>query len=177
MHISAPAILKWFVAFIVGQWLLLPDASRGVFICLVFLMVLDWISGVGAGAVQRKLSSEVGANGLIRKGLILLMLLGVMILERIAVLIGAGALGNLHMEIVGAVGFSANEVISIMENCGKAGVWIPPQLRKMLLAIQKLKADGSATEISKLRGKVRKAQTDLDASLDVAAHSESDKVQ
>lgn len=166
MPISVPAMFKWLLAFIVGQWLLLPDATREVFLALVFLMMLDWVSGVCSGAVRRKLSSEVGANGLIRKGLIMVLLLSVMILERIADLLGAN-LSGLRLELVGAVGFSLNEVISIMENCAKAGVPIPPQLRRMLLAVQKLKGtDIDSQELSHLRAGVRNAQADLDRGLD-----------
>jgi phage-related holin len=39
---------------------------------------------------------------------------------------------------VGALGYIINEIISIVENCGRAGVPIPQQFLAALLSVQKM---------------------------------------
>lgn len=94
------------------------------FAALVVLMLLDMITGIINGIMQKKLNSQILFEGLVKK-----------IYELI--LISAG-----HM-IDGALGFSlcmqtfifffiANEALSIIENSAKIGVPIPQRIIDIL---------------------------------------------
>lgn len=127
MKISVPAIVKWLAAFAVVEWLQLPASMRA----LVIFMSIDYASGLAAAFVRKELSSNEGLRGLVRKGMVLLLLLTVHLAEK-----SVGA--DLRLEHVGALGYIINEIISILENCGRAGVPIPQQFLAALLSVQKM---------------------------------------
>ncbi|MBB3109828.1 toxin secretion/phage lysis holin [Paenibacillus phyllosphaerae] len=93
---------------------------------LLVAMAVDYITGVTA-AIRGKegLNSTIGAWGLARKGLIFLVIL---LAHRIDIVLGTN-----NVAMSGTVYFYlANELISILENLGKAGVPIPPRLRGII---------------------------------------------
>ena len=132
--LSFPAILKWLLAMIIAQWLRVPGIMRA----LVILMAVDYATGLAAAFIRKQLSSEEGVRGLIRKSLIITLLITIHYIEKAANL-------DLHIDEFGALGYSINELISIVENCHKAGVPIPEQLVTALVSIHKLRGK-TATE-------------------------------
>lgn len=101
---------------------------------LLFLLIaLDYMTGIAASIKMGKgLSSEKGFWGIWRKGLMIVI---VMVGHRFDVLLGT------DIFMVGFIYFYlANELVSIMENCGILGVPLPTQIRK-LIALLKNKDD------------------------------------
>jgi toxin secretion/phage lysis holin len=89
---------------------------------LMALMILDVITGSLAAAVSGRLSSNISFRGHLRKGIILCILGTARLMEFI--IPGAPLL------LLGALGFCAYEVWSIVENAGRAGVPMPAKLRR-----------------------------------------------
>ncbi|MGZ0086809.1 phage holin family protein [Caldibacillus thermoamylovorans] len=95
-------------------------------VVLVALVVVDYMTGMIASALEGKLSSQVGFRGIIRK---LLMFVLVAAAHLVDLAIG----WNMHIIRDAIVFFYiANEFISIVENAGRAGVPIPAVLRKAI---------------------------------------------
>lgn len=99
---------------------------------LLALMAVDYASGVAAALLCKSqksphggLSSKAGAAGLLRKGLMLLVVLVAALLD--------GALGGVPMCRDAACWFYiANEGLSILENLGLCGVPYPEKLKELL---------------------------------------------
>lgn len=91
---------------------------------LLWLIAIDYLTGVINAIIDHKLSSEVGYKGIAKK-------IGILAVVAVAHLIG-NAVGM--PEIRGlAIGFYiANEGISILENVGKNGTIIPKKLLDIL---------------------------------------------
>ncbi|MED4923607.1 phage holin family protein [Anoxybacillus geothermalis] len=99
-------------------------------VVLLALVIVDYITGIVASAMEGALSSQVGFRGIVRKLLIFVLVAAAHLVD---VAIG----WNMHLIRDAIVFFYiANEFISIVENAGRAGVPIPSVLRK---AIQLLK--------------------------------------
>lgn len=112
-------ILGWFLG-----------GFDGFFYALVAFIVIDYITGVMCGFLNKKLSSEVGFRGIFKKVLILL-------------LVGIGHL--LDTQIIGSGGtvrtaiiffYCANEGISILENCATIGLAVPKRLQNILAQLR-----------------------------------------
>ncbi len=98
----------------------------GLMIALVALIVLDYISGVMAAAVEKKLSSEVGAKGIAKKIFMLLIV-------AVANIVDINVIGEGHvLKSVTMVFYIANECISLIENAGRLGVPVPKKLIDVL---------------------------------------------
>ena len=94
-----------------------------LFKALLIFIVLDYLSGVMRAFYTGKLSSKVGAKGIIKKiGYIILVIL-VEILD--ILLKDNGYLRNIVIYM-----FIANEGISILENWAKMGIKIPEFLKE-----------------------------------------------
>lgn len=114
--------LGWFL----GGW-------DGFLYALVAFVVVDYLTGLMAAAVERKLSSEIGFRGICRKVLIF-MLVGIgHILD--ANIIGDGSV--LRTAVI--FFYISNEGISIVENAGRIGLPIPQKLKGIL---EQLKTKG-----------------------------------
>ena len=118
-------------------------------ILAVFLgfMIADYISGVLVAVLLKSpktedggLSSKIGWHGLIRKGLMLMVVLIAALLDR--------ALGSANTMFRDAVCwfYIANEGISIMENLVLAGVPFPKILKKLFE--EKVSEDNANDETS-----------------------------
>ena len=100
---------------------------------LAVMMAADYISGLAVALMGKSskteyggLSSKVGAVGLARKGLMLLVVLVAALLDR--------AMGTAGAVCRNAACwfYIANEGISILENVGQAGAPYPARLRQLL---------------------------------------------
>jgi len=104
----------------------------GMYILFGF-MAFDWITGIILAGVFKKstkseggaLSSKAGQIGLLRKGLTLAV---VIMAHCFDLLIGQGN----YFRDGALLAFIVNESVSILENLGAMGVWIPPIIRKAI---------------------------------------------
>lgn len=102
----------------------------GLMIALIGLIVMDYISGVVAAAVEKKLSSEVGAKGIAKKIFMLLIV-------AVANIVDINVIGEGHvLKSVTVIFYIANECISLLENAGRLGVPVP---KKLLDVLEQLK--------------------------------------
>jgi len=110
------------VTFAFGTW------SESLTFLLV-AMAIDYITGIAAAIYDGSgLDSKVGFWGLMRKGLILLV---VLLSHRIDLVLGA------DLVMGGAVMFYiVNELLSIIENYGRLGLPLPPQLKQTVRTLR-----------------------------------------
>lgn len=99
---------------------------EGMLIALIALIILDYISGVIAAAVEKRLSSEVGAKGIAKKIFMLLIV-------ALANIVDINVIGDGHvLKTVTVVFYICNECISLVENAGRIGVPVPKKLLDVL---------------------------------------------
>lgn len=119
------AIISFFTGIPVIMWV------------LIGMMTLDYVTGIITGAMGvsnktegGKLSSKAAFAGLIKKGVILLVVLLAVLID-LAVANSAGVTFN---AVTGAtcLWFIASEGVSVLENAAELGVPIPGILRKAL---------------------------------------------
>lgn len=90
---------------------------------LLTFVVFDYVSGVYAAWKEQKLSSRIGIEGIARKVFIFAMI-------AIAHLVDT-ALGDNHLFRDATVSFYlANELLSIIENAGRAGFPVPEPIQR-----------------------------------------------
>ena len=104
--------------YILGGW----DIALQI---LLLVIALDYITGVCQAIYNKKLSSAIGLNGIVKKVGYLIIVAVAVILDRIAG--NTGAIRTLVIYF-----FVANEGISILENWGRMGLPLPQKLTDML---------------------------------------------
>lgn len=115
--------LAGMIVGLMGGW----DAGMKV---LAICMVLDYVTGVLNAVKEKKLSSNVGFWGLLRKGVIFLVVILAAQLD--------SALGQESVCRSAAILFYiANEAVSMVENAAKIGVPVPD---KVLDVLEQLKS-------------------------------------
>ena len=118
------------VAWAFGGW----DAAMAA---LVVCMAVDYISGSIVALVFHKstktetgaYNSAYGLKGLCKKGLMLLFVLVAVQIDRV--------LGTDYARDAVCIGFCTNEILSIIENLGLAGIPMPQAVTKALEQLQK----------------------------------------
>ena len=116
-----------------GGW---DSAIAALLIC----MAVDYVSGSLVALVFHKSSktesgaynSLYGLKGLCKKGLMLLFVLVAVQIDRI--------LGTDYVRDAVCIGFCANEILSIIENMGLAGIPMPEAVIKALEQLQNRKS-------------------------------------
>lgn len=99
-----------------------------LFTALLICVVVDYITGIMAAIYEKKLNSEVGFRGILKKIAILCI---VVLAHELEIVVGIGGIRDL------AVGFYiANEGISILENSAKMNV---PVARNLAGILEQLK--------------------------------------
>ena len=106
-------------------------------IALVLCMAVDYVSGSIVALVFHKstktetgaYNSAYGLKGLCKKGLMLLFVLVAVQIDRV--------LGTDYVRNAVCIGFCTNEILSIMENLGHAGVPMPQAVIQALEQLQK----------------------------------------
>lgn len=106
---------------------------------LILFMTLDYITGLIAAAVQRKLNSRIGLEGFARKLYVLLLIASVYALEYMGVHYAEFQVLGGHIGDGVAFAYVAIEFISIAENGVKMNAPMPGFV-KQLLKIAKEKA-------------------------------------
>ena len=119
-------ILKNILAGVCTVLSFLFGDIEGMMVALIALIVLDYISGVIAAAVEKRLSSEVGAKGIAKKIFMLLIV-------ALANIVDINVIGDGHvLKTVTVVFYICNECISLIENAGRIGVPVPKKLLDVL---------------------------------------------
>ena len=131
-HVICTALgcLGGAVSWAFGGW----DAALAA---LVTCMAVDYISGSLVALVFHNspksesgcYNSSYGLKGLCRKGLMLLFVLVAVQIDRL--------LGSEYVRDAVCIGFCSNEILSITENLGLAGVPMPQAVVKALEQLQK----------------------------------------
>lgn len=103
----------------------------GMITALVTLIVLDYITGIIAAVIEKRLSSEVGARGIAKKVIMLLVVAVANVADRD--IIGEGNV----LRSVTAMFYIANEGISLLENGARLGVPMPKKLIDVLAQLKK----------------------------------------
>ena len=106
-------------------------AFDGMMTALITLIVLDYITGIIAAVVEKKLSSAVGARGIAKKVIMLLVVAVANIADRNII-----CEGNV-LRSVTAMFYIANEGISLLENGARLGVPMPKKLIDVLAQLKK----------------------------------------
>ncbi|WP_442601712.1 phage holin family protein [Paenibacillus sp. KN14-4R] len=104
---------------------------------LVIAMLIDIVSGVAASMKEGKgISSAVGFKGSVKK---VFMFVAILLAHRMDVLMNSGFI------MTGAIYFYlANELVSIIENYGRLGLPLPPQVKDMITALKRNNDDRQA---------------------------------
>lgn len=119
-------IFKNVMAWICTILSFLFGDMEGLMVALIALIILDYISGVIAAAVEKRLSSEVGAKGIAKKIFMLLIV-------ALANIVDINVIGDGHvLKTVTVVFYICNECISLIENAGRIGVPVPKKLLDVL---------------------------------------------
>lgn len=124
-------IIKGILAVFVGLGAFLFGSCNGIFLALIALIVLDYVTGVLSAIVQKKLSSAVGAKGIAKK-IFMLAIVAVGNLIDIYVIGNGSIIRNIVI-----IFYIANECISIVENAGNLGVPVPKKLLDVLAQLKK----------------------------------------
>lgn len=119
-------IIKYMLAALCTLFGFLFGDCDGLMIALIGLIIMDYISGVIAAAVEQKLSSAVGAKGIAKKIFMLLIV-------AVANIVDIHVIGEGHvLKSVTVIFYLANECISLIENAGRLGVPVPKKLLDVL---------------------------------------------
>lgn len=97
---------------------------------LITFVVIDYLTGLMAAIVERKLSSEIGFRGIFKKVLIFLLVAVGNIVDKN--LIGTG--GAVRTAVI--FFYISNEGISIIENSIRIGLPVPQKLKDVLEQLQ-----------------------------------------
>ncbi|MDU3600342.1 MAG: phage holin family protein [Clostridium perfringens] len=111
-------------------------------VVLVVFMVLDQLTGVIRGYVNKELSSDVGLKGIARKCVILIILIVAVMLDRLL------NTGSWMFRTMVAYFYIANEGISLLENCASLGAPIPEKLKHALIQLKEGKKKEPVNENS-----------------------------
>ncbi len=111
----------WFT-FLFGAWDL-------ALVVLIGFIVLNYLTGLAKGYVNKTLSLDVGFKGLTRKATIFVVLIATVLLDRLL---------NTSAWVLGTIVYFlhiANEGISLLENCAGLGLKIPDKLKNALVQL------------------------------------------
>lgn len=104
--------------------------SGGLLTALVVFVIADYFSGVLKAIVEKKLSSEVGSKGIVKKMVIFIMV-GIAHMLDVEILGQGDILRNVVIFF-----YISNEGISILENSIALGLPVPKKLNDLLLQIR-----------------------------------------
>ena len=125
-------IIKSSFSFFATTFIYLMGGFDVALKCLLITIVIDYITGILKAIKKKKLNSEVGSKGIVKK-------VGILCLVAIAVVIDEltgnhGVIRNLviYYEV-------ANEGLSIIENLGELNVGVPKIIKDTLEQLKEKK--------------------------------------
>lgn len=119
------------IAYLFGGW----SALLGILLAFV---VIDYVTGVLAAALNGKLSSNVGLRGIAKKVFIFTMVAVAHLADK--------AIGTQLIMSAAIFFYLANELLSIIENSGQIGLPVPPAITQAV-AILKGKSEVKPDEV------------------------------
>ena len=102
----------------------------GFLYALIAFVVIDYLTGLLAAGVQKKLTSEVGFKGIAKK-IAIFLLVGIANIIDVDVIQNGTALRTAVIFF-----YLSNEGLSILENAGNIGLPIPEKLKTMLAQLK-----------------------------------------
>lgn len=117
---GAIAALGGAAAYLWGPWDALINA-------LIALVALDYVTGVICAAVNKRLNSEIGFKGLIKKALIFALVAVAGVADKVI------PATNQAIRAAVILFYIANEAISILENAAELGLPVPEKLKAVLI--------------------------------------------
>lgn len=120
------SVIGGALGFFLGGW-------DGFLYSLVIFVTADFVTGIMASAVEKKISSEVGYLGIIKK-VFIFILVGVGSVIDEYIIGNSSILRNIIIFF-----YISEEGISIIENAARAGLKIPQKLKDVL---EQLKSKG-----------------------------------
>ena len=123
----AGGVIGGFLAYWLGGWDVLLKT-------IVFLAVLDYITGCIKAIYNKQLSSEIGFKGLLKK---IVMFIVIAVSYAIQGLMG----GKVPLREVVIMFYIANEALSLLENAAEF-IPIPDKLKEVLLQLRDKDSEG-----------------------------------
>lgn len=117
--------------WLLGSW----DMALRV---LIVFIVLDYGTGLTRAWINKEVSSDVGLMGIARKGLIFVVLIVAVMLDRLL------NTGTWVFRTLVCYFYIANEGISLLENCAGLGLPIPEKIKDALAQLK----DGEKKELN-----------------------------
>ena len=117
---GAIAALGGAAAYLWGPWDALINA-------LIALVALDYVTGVICAAANKRLSSEIGFKGLIKKAVIFALVAVAGVADKVI------PATNQAIRAAVILFYIANEAISILENAAELGLQVPEKLKAVLI--------------------------------------------
>ena len=127
------------IVMALGTWItwLLGSWDKALVVLIVF-MVLDYGTGLLRAWINKEVSSDVGLMGIARKGLIFVVLIVAVMLDRLL------NTGTWVFRTLVCYFYIANEGISLLENCAGLGLPIPEKIKDALAQLK----DGEKKELN-----------------------------
>lgn len=120
------AMLSAIVSFV-------SESITPLFIILVMLMVIDYLSGLSAGALEGALSSKAGFKGIIKKASYIVLVVVCILADYSIVYLGANVGINISLNgiftLIITCWLIGVELLSIIENLGRLGAPVPEFLK------------------------------------------------
>ena len=132
-------IINSIVAFVVGPLCGLLGGWDIMLNIFVILIGLDYLSGILKSIFQKQLSSEIGAKGIIKKVMYLVV---VAVAYQVQKIMG----GVVPLREIVIAFFIANEALSILENGGAMGIKYPKKLLEILKQLHDESDEGKQPE-------------------------------
>ena len=134
-------LLGYSVHFVFGGFISLMSwffgGRDGFLMVLLAFMLIEWLSGLCAGWLEQKISSEAGFKDILKK-CIILAFVGMAHLMDKYILVHLGLADTEATRNIVCMFYIANEGISIIENADKLGIPIPEFVRERFLHMKKL---------------------------------------
>lgn len=129
----------------IGGWLgWFLGGFDGFLYALVTFVVIDYVTGLMCAILEKKLSSVIGARGILKK-VVIFTLVGV------AHIIDSRIIGDGSAIRTAVIFFYlSNEGISIIENASKIGLPIPQKLKDILAQLNSKKEDDKDEDNNKI---------------------------
>ncbi|WP_092642175.1 phage holin family protein [Acetanaerobacterium elongatum] len=122
-------IWNWIqvLAAAVGGWLGYNlGGMDGFLYALLAFVTLDYLTGIAAAIVEKKLSSDIGFRGIVKKVLIFVMVAVGHIIDK--QIIGDGS--GIRTAVI--FFYLSNEGLSVLENAARIGLPIPEKIKEIL---------------------------------------------
>jgi toxin secretion/phage lysis holin len=106
------------ISYLFGGWSQLLQA-------LLFFVIADYITGMIAGGIEGKLSSSIGMKGIAKKVFIFLIVAIAHLIDKTL-----GDSNIFRIRDAAIYFYLANELLSIIENAGRAGISFPDGIKQ-----------------------------------------------